>query len=92
MRHIPTANEPEELKKVYKAEYGDTAYEYVHDHYEFLEYRLLNDAYQERFSGDGFPLFMFNHMSIRELNSVIRGCVDTDTPFKQPDYPKGVLF
>ena len=91
MEYIPTANEPKELKQAYKEAYGDTAYDYQHDNYDVLEFRLLNDAYQEKFKNEGVSLFAAGFF-LPEVNIKIRACLETGIPYEYPYYPEDVLL
>ena len=53
---IPTARERNELKEAYKEAYGEADWEYQKEDYDMMEFRLLNDAYKEKFNNDGFEM------------------------------------
>ena len=53
---IPTVNERDELKEAYKEAYGEADWEYLKEDYDMMEFRLLNDAYKEKFNNDGFEM------------------------------------
>lgn len=89
MKNIPTAKEPEKLKAAYKEAYGDSAYDYKNNNYDALELRLLNDAYYEQF-GD-YVGTMCISLSLAELNSAIRGCLENNTPYDD-GVPEGALI
>ena len=74
MKNIPTASEAEALRAMYRESYGDTSYEYQKDMLDWLEFRLLNDAYAERF-GDRVGI-MCNTRPMGELNADVRRCLE----------------
>lgn len=47
IKNIPTVNEAEVLREMYKEAYGDTSYQYQKNMLDWLEFRLLNYAYEE---------------------------------------------
>ena len=53
---IPTARERNELKEAYKEAYGEADWEYLKEDYDMMEFRLLNDAYKEKFKNNGLEL------------------------------------
>lgn len=88
MREIPTENEPEELRRVYRERFGEDREEYRKDMLQWMEFELLNEEYQERF-GDCIGTMMVSVDS--QLNEEIRICLRAG---KSYDYgvPKGAIF
>ena len=79
MKNIPTAREAEALRAMYREAYGNTSYEYQKDMLDWLEFRLLNDAYEEKF-GD-YVGNMCNTRPMEELNTYIRQCLESGVPY-----------
>lgn len=89
MNNIPRASEAESLRAMYKEAYGESSYEYQEDMLDWLEFRLLNDAYEEKF-GDCIGT-MCNTWPMEELNEEIRQCLETGIPYKS-GVPEGALI
>ncbi len=88
MKKIPTANEPDELRRVYRERYGLDREEYQKDMLQWMEFELLNEEYKQRF-GDCIGTMM---VSVNEeLNAEIRECLRTGKPY---DYgvPEDAIF
>ena len=90
MQNIPTAKDPKELKKMYAERYGETAYEYKNNDYDFLEFTLLNDAYKEKF--DDIVGLMGLTYTIEEVNKKIRQCLANNMLFDYGELPEGALI
>ena len=80
MKYIPTAQEPEKLRAVYKEQYGDTSDDFKHDRLDWLELRLLNDEYQKVF-GTYVGTMCVSSRFFKELNSKIRDCIKSGVPY-----------
>ena len=78
MQYIPTTNEPEELKRLYREQYGDTAWEYQNNVYDLLEFRLLNDVYEQKF---GDCIGTMGVYDFAALNLEIRESLKTGIPY-----------
>lgn len=89
MKNIPTTNEAEALRAMYKEVYGDTSYEYQKDMLYWLEFRLLNDAYTEKF-GDCVGI-MCNTRTMKELNADVRYCLESGVPYDD-GIPEGAMI
>ncbi len=89
MKNIPSMNEPEALRAAYKEAYGDDSDDYVNDQLDWLELRLLNDAYHEKF-GDYVGTMCLSR-SVSELSAEIRKSLETGKPYK-PNIPKGAII
>ena len=89
MKNIPTAREVEALRATYRDVYGDTSYQYQMNMLDWLEFRLLNDAYEEKF-GDYVGNMCFAR-TMEELNTDIRRCLESGIPY---DYgvPEGAII
>lgn len=72
MIEIPTANEPEELRRVYRERYGIDREEYQRDMLDWLEFELLNEEYEKQF-GDCIGTMTVSVNA--ELNAEIRECM-----------------
>ena len=88
MREIPTANEPEELRRVYRERYGIEREEYQRDMLQLMEFELLNEEYEKQF-GDIIGTMMVSVNA--ELNAEIRECLRKNKPY---DYgvPDDAIF
>lgn len=88
MKEIPSVNNPEELRRVYREQFGTDREEYQKDMLEYMEFELLNEAYSEQF-GDCIGTMMVSINT--ELNADIRDCLRTNRPY---DYgaPEDALF
>ena len=89
MKNIPTTEEAEALRAMYVETYGDSSYEYQEDMLEWLEFRLLNDEYAEKF-GDCIGT-MCNTRPMMELNADIRKCLKDGIPYDE-GVPEGALI
>ncbi len=88
MKEIPTANDPEELKRVYRERFGEDCEQYRKNMFQFMEFDLLNEKYEKQF-GDCIGTMMVSVNA--ELNEEIRECLRTGKPY---DYgvPKDAKF
>ncbi len=88
MKKIPSANEPDELRRVYRERYGSDRKEYQKDMLQWMEFELLNEEYEKRF-GDRIGTMMVSVND--ELNAEIRECLWTGKPY---DYgvPEDAIF
>lgn len=89
MAYIPTAAEPEKLKSVYKANYGESSYDYQNNLYDWLEYRLLNDAHRKKFGNIVGNMCLA--CTLAELNVKIRKSLESGVPYND-GVPKGNLI
>ena len=88
MKKIPRADEPDELRRVYREKYGTDREEYQKDMLQWMEFELLNEEYKQHF-GDCIGTMM---VSVNEaLNAEIRECLRTGKPY---DYgvPEDAIF
>lgn len=88
MKKIPTADNPDELKRVYRERYGIDCEEYQKDMFQQMEFELLNEEYEKQF-GDCIGTMMVSVNA--ELNAEIRKCLRTNKPY---DYgvPDDAIF
>ena len=88
MKEIPTADNPDELRRVYRERYGENREEYQRDMLQQMEFELLNEAYEKQF-GDCIGTMMVSVSD--ELNAEIRKCLRTNKPY---DYgvPDNAIF
>ena len=88
MREIPTANEPKELRRVYRERYGIEREEYKRDMLQLMEFELLNEEYEKQF-GDIIGTMMVSVNA--EMNAEIRECLRLNKPY---DYgvPDDAIF
>ena len=89
MKNIPSTNDAETLRAMYKEAYGDTSYVYQNDMLDWLEFCLLNDAYEEKF-GDCVGN-MCNTCPMEGLNAEIRQCLESGIPYDY-DIPDDVMI
>ena len=89
IKNIPTVNEAAVLREMYKEAYGDTSYQYQKNMLDWLEFRLLNDAYEEKF-GDCVST-MCNTHPMKELNADIRQCLESSLPYDD-GVPEGAMI
>lgn len=88
MKEIPSASNPDELRRVYSERYGSDREEYQKDMLQYMEFELLNDEYEKQF-GDCIGTMMVYVND--KLNADIRECLRTNRPY---DYnvPEDALF
>ncbi len=89
MKDIPSTKDAEKLRAMYKEAYGDSSYEYQNNMLDLLEFRLLNDAYNEKF-GDYIGT-MCNTRPVNELNEDIRRCLEKGVLYED-DIPEGAII
>ena len=87
MRYIPTVQEPEALKAAYKAAYGDNSDDFKNERLDWLEFRLLDEAYQNAF---GDCIGNMTITDLKTLNMDIRRCLETNTPYDD-GLPEGAI-
>lgn len=88
MKDIPSMQEPEALRAAYKAAYGESDDAYQHDHLDWLEFRLLSDAYYGKFGSHVGTMCVY---SISDLSAKIRESLAAGKPYK-PNVPEGALI
>lgn len=88
IEEIPTAETPEELRRIYRERYGTDREEYQKNILQWMEFELLNEEYNQRF-GDYIGTMMVSVSD--ELNAEIRECLQTGKPY---DYgvPEGAII
>ena len=89
MRKIPTANEPEELRRVFRERYGEDREQYRKDMLQWMEFDLLNEEYEKQF-GDFIGTMQVSVSA--ELNEEIRECIRAGKPYDYHGVPKDALF
>ena len=89
MKYIPTTQEPEALRSAYKEAYGDNSDDFRNGRLDWLEFELLNDAYEEKF-GDCIGNMTISTSRLEEINAEIRQCIETNTPYDD-GLPEGAL-
>ena len=90
MRSIPTENDPDELRLVYRETFGDGREVDRKDMLQWMEFELLNEEYQKRF-GERIATMMVSVDS--RLNEDIRECLRTGKSYDYYfDVPKDAIF
>lgn len=89
MIEIPTADNPEELKRVYRERFGEDREQYRKNMFQWMEFDLLNEEYKKQF-GDCIGTMMTSVCA--ELNEEIRECLRMGKPYDYHGVPDDALF
>ena len=97
IKRIPTVNEPEELKAIFREFNGDPDFwgkpieDFQGDELYWLEYILLGEDHTLRF-GSTYGTMPSLPMPLDEFCVVLRRALETGVPYEGPELPEGAVL